>query len=202
LPSRRSVLRTIRVTDSLDQVLTKEARERSVSVNTLANGILTKYCEWDKYQDKTHRVSIPQATVEILFGDASQETLVKAAKETGNRVVEMGLFLFGASGPQTVIQYLELLGKYVGTFRLEEKVVGDVLVMEFYHGMGIQYSQYLSSAIQTALERAGAPRPEIDLANHVVSVKLPLVRHKPLRPANTDLFGQDDISPAQEEEDG
>jgi hypothetical protein len=190
LSGKRSVLRTIRLTKTLDQALLKEAEDRSVSFNTLANGILSKYCEWDRFQEKTHRVTMPQIMLETLFRNTSQETLAKATKEMGNRIVEMSLFYFGASDVRSVLRFLEVLGKYSGYLRLEEKIVGNAMVLEFFHRFEMQFSQYWSATVQIALQKAGGPRPEIDVANHVVSVKIPLEFYKPARVEVTDIFAQ------------
>ena len=174
----------------MDQALMKEADERSVSFNTLANGILNKYCEWDRFQEKTHRVRVPQVMLDLLFRSASKETLAKATKEMGDRIGEMTLFFLGASNVRGVVRFLEILGKYTGYLRLEERIIGDTMVLEFYHRFEMQFSQYWGASIQLALQKAGAPRPEMDIANHVVSVKIPMTLYGPSRVEVTDIFAQ------------
>jgi hypothetical protein len=47
--NKKTVLRTIRLSKGLDELLQKDANSKRITVGALISTILTKYSQWDRY---------------------------------------------------------------------------------------------------------------------------------------------------------
>ncbi|MDQ5870552.1 MAG: hypothetical protein M3530_12625, partial [Thermoproteota archaeon] len=50
--AKKTVLKTIRMTQELDDILHKDSGTKKIGVNTLVSTIFTKYAEWDRFAEK------------------------------------------------------------------------------------------------------------------------------------------------------
>ena len=50
--NKKTVLRTIRLSKGLDELLQKDAISKRITVGALIFTILTKYSQWDRYTEK------------------------------------------------------------------------------------------------------------------------------------------------------
>jgi hypothetical protein len=49
---KKTLLRTIRITHELEDILQRDAKFKRISVNALISSIMTKYAEWDRYRER------------------------------------------------------------------------------------------------------------------------------------------------------
>jgi hypothetical protein len=61
----RSVLRTIRLPENIDQVLVSEPESRDLSPNALSSSIMTKFAERDRFAGRFHFISLTWCGSEI-----------------------------------------------------------------------------------------------------------------------------------------
>ena len=54
----RTLIRTIRISKALDSLLRKDAKTKRIPVNALISSIMTKYAEWDRYNERFGVISI------------------------------------------------------------------------------------------------------------------------------------------------
>ena len=47
--SKKTVLKTMRISDYINTLLEKDAESKGVSVNALISMVMTKYAEWDRF---------------------------------------------------------------------------------------------------------------------------------------------------------
>ncbi|HKR74034.1 MAG TPA: hypothetical protein VJR94_07975 [Candidatus Nitrosocosmicus sp.] len=47
--NKKTVLKTIRITQELDNLLQKDAKAKGMNVNSYINSIFTKHTEWDRF---------------------------------------------------------------------------------------------------------------------------------------------------------
>jgi biotin-(acetyl-CoA carboxylase) ligase len=51
---KKTLLRIIRITQELEDLLQKDAKLKRISVNALISSIMTKYAEWDRYRERVY----------------------------------------------------------------------------------------------------------------------------------------------------
>ena len=49
---KRTLIRTIRISKALDSLLRKDAKTKRIPVDALVSSIMTKYAEWDRYNER------------------------------------------------------------------------------------------------------------------------------------------------------
>ena len=130
----RTVLRSLRLSKSLDEAMQHEAINRSVSVNSFAASILDKYFEWDILAEKFRFIALPDEMLASLVGALDNETLDKLGKKAGSVIPkEVMLFWFKTVDLETFISYLSFHSKYLRT--AEYKIVreGKNVVVTAHH---------------------------------------------------------------------
>lgn len=78
----RMVIRTVRLTKELDEILAEDAHLRRTNLNALISTILTKYAEWDRYAERLSHISVPTT----LFRDLLDLITDEDALATRTRV--------------------------------------------------------------------------------------------------------------------
>jgi hypothetical protein len=173
----KPVLRSIRVSAGLSESLTREARSRRVSVNSLVSSVLEKYDEWDRMAEKFGLVQIPSDLFKLFLSSLDAEKLPEVAKEAGRTFPkEAVLFWFKEVDYQNLVRYLELQSEYQFQNQLlhhEVTVSRGKVTIVLHHLFGergsIWFLSYLSEAIRTNLGVA----PIADMTNNSVRLEFP-----------------------------
>lgn len=66
---KKTILRTIRITQELDDLLKVDAQESNLSVNALIDKIMMKYTEWDRHAKKFGFVSLSSETFRSILNE-------------------------------------------------------------------------------------------------------------------------------------
>src|SRR5438445_12176237 len=111
----KTVLRTIRLSKGLDELLQKDANSKRISVGALISTILTKYSQWDRYTEKFDMITFRHATLRAILEATGDEVLVRKAREVGAKIPrEFLMFWFKKTELELYFRYVELLGIYGG----------------------------------------------------------------------------------------
>jgi hypothetical protein len=129
--NKKTVLRTIRLTKELDELLQKDANSKRISVGALISTILSKYSQWDRYTEKFDMITFRQETLRAILEATEAEVLVRKARETGAKISkEFLMFWFKKTDLGSYLQYLELLCNYGGFARYECESDGHTYVIQ------------------------------------------------------------------------
>jgi len=77
---RKTILKTIRISQELDELLQKDAQLQRSTVNALISSIFTKYSEWDRYEEKFGYVSVTRQLFRALLEAAGEEKIASSPK--------------------------------------------------------------------------------------------------------------------------
>src|SRR5438270_4413932 len=128
--NKKTVLRTIRLSKQLDDVLQKDADSKRISVGALLSSILTKYSEWDRYTEKFEMITFRQETLKAILAATDDEVLITKGREIGAKIPkEFLMFWFKKMDLETYVRYLELLCNYGGFERFELQEEGKAYVI-------------------------------------------------------------------------
>jgi len=148
----KTVLRSVRLPKQLEEILSKDAKAKGLSVNALVSTILTKYAEWDRFAEKFGFVTITRTGFRAIHDALDKDTLVKLAVELGSQNPrEMTLFWFKKLNFETFLSYLNLICRYgrVGEYELE--MDGKNCTILFHHGLGFNVSHYIGHFLTEAV---------------------------------------------------
>ncbi|MFQ5920211.1 MAG: hypothetical protein ACE5I4_09260, partial [Thermoplasmata archaeon] len=77
----KSVVRSIRITKELDDLIRADAEDKGLTVNALVSSILTKYAEWDRYADRFGFVTITRNGFRTYVEAIEEEKLTEIGEE-------------------------------------------------------------------------------------------------------------------------
>src|SRR5262245_2360288 len=83
---KNTILRKIRIDKDLDDALYEDAKEHGVSQNALISSILVRYFDWDRYSERSGRVSMPNEALKIIIESIDGDKLKTAAQQFAESV--------------------------------------------------------------------------------------------------------------------
>jgi hypothetical protein len=170
---KRTVIRTVRLTKELDEILAEEAKLKRTNLNSLMFSIFVKYAEWDRYAERIGHISVPTTLFRALVDLISDEdALAKLADRLGVELVkETTLFWFRAINQETLLRFLSLAFKYGGAAEIKIEDEGPYVTLIVYHKVGrkgsIFYEHYFDKMIRTYLKAI----PEFESTENSVTVR-------------------------------
>jgi len=172
---KRDIVRTIRLTESLNSTLESDARLLGVSVSSLVSSILTRYAEWDRLAQKFGFVSVDKEILRSILEATDETALRRAGKEEGSRrAVEMQRFWFGSDGWEKYDKMSDLISRFTGLYRKEVRRVGEDVVFIFNHELGHEWSVYLKETITAIAQEVANIDPVVRVTRSGVLVRLKL----------------------------
>ena len=79
---KKSILRTIRLSEDTDDLIENDAQEQNISANALIGKIMTRYAEWGRFIEKTSYVTIASPLFRALIGEVSDQKLEEIAEDS------------------------------------------------------------------------------------------------------------------------
>ena len=165
LGKKKSVLRSIRISQELDELLQKDAENKRVSVNSLISTMMTKYAEWDRFADKFGYVTLTTETFKTILEITDEKKLSELAKVMGSRLPkEVMLFWFKKTDMEAFLSYVAIYGKYSNLFQYELEKEGDRYTITAHHELGDKWSMFLKVFIGEAMKETLRITPEFEVS--------------------------------------
>ncbi|MEK0325374.1 MAG: hypothetical protein QQN63_06680 [Nitrosopumilus sp.] len=162
---KKTVLRSIRISQELDELLQKDAKNKRISVNALISTMMIKYAEWDRFADKFGYVTLTSETFKTILEITDEKKLSELAKVMGARLPkEVMLFWFKKTDLEAFLSYIDLYGKYSGLFQYELDKEGDRYTITAHHELGENWSTFLKIFIGEAMKDTLGIIPEFEVS--------------------------------------
>jgi len=171
--NKKTVLRSIRLSKGLDELLQKDADSKRITVGALVSTILTKYSQWDRYTEKFDMITFRQETLRAILEATDDEALIRKAREIGAKIPrEFLLFWFKKADLESYLRYLELLCNYGGFARYELESNGHMYVITLLHNMGEKWSLFLKYVMEEGIMSTIGilPRFEVNKGSLVIKI--------------------------------
>ncbi len=154
---KKTVLRTVRLSEELDGILEKDARVNRTSVNALISSIMEKYARWDRYTKKFRYISIPTTIFSALLDLADENALATVAERLGEELPkEITSFWFKKFNLETYLQYISNAAEYGNVLEAEIESERGNYTISIHHEYGKKWSTALKhfhdKAIRTYLK--------------------------------------------------
>ena len=151
--SEHTSVKTIRLAKSLEKSLEREAKSRSMSLNSFVSSILIRYDEWDRLAEKFGMMSIPPDEIIAMLDNLSDAQIEKTAKKCGESIPKAVMdFWFSKTSPEAFLKYLSLRMTYQRLVNNEVLSGAEgqlVLIARHEHGRkwSVWSCNYLAQAI-------------------------------------------------------
>ncbi|MEE9164390.1 MAG: hypothetical protein V3U17_06335 [Thermoplasmata archaeon] len=172
--TRKSVVRSIRITKELDDLIRQVAKNAGGSVNALISSILTKYAEWDRYADRFGFVTVPRDIFRSLINAVDEEKLADLAEGFGPaKAREMVLLWFKRVNPETQLRWLSFQMRYgrLGNYEIETGKDEDTIAL--HHDLGVKFSLLLSRGIEQVFESIPNISPQLSVEENALAIRFP-----------------------------
>jgi hypothetical protein len=169
---RKSVLKTIRFSESLARSLEKEAAEEGTTVNANVNLIISRHFDWHKKANEFGFVSVHKPVFMSLFGELDEKTLARIGREVLTASWrEMAMFWFQDSSPDGILDALSLRSKFGSKMRTRMTREEDMYTVVCHHDFGPKWSIVLKSALQEFVRKSFLVEPRITAGESVVTAR-------------------------------
>ena len=172
--THRSVTRTVRIDDDVDQMFTEMADRERVSTNHLVNKALRRYGEWEVLAERYGFVAISSRMLGALFERLSIEEARKMGREAGgSSTVEFIQFYFKKFNYDTTMRTLEVLGhQYARNYTFEKSDEDNEEMIIMKHGRGPKTSAYMAEALIALFGQLGMKIDVMETEDQIVA-KIP-----------------------------
>jgi hypothetical protein len=145
---------TARLSKELQDVLLGDAERNGITASSLVNRIVKKYVEWDRHAEKFKFVLLSADAFRTLLELMDDKTLTNAAETINLEYLEaLTLFWFKKINLDTVLETVNLLGKYSGLFEHELDHIDGSHVISLKHGLGKKWSYYVGALIRQFIKK-------------------------------------------------
>jgi hypothetical protein len=172
--NKKTTLRTVRLSQELDDALRKIASEKRISLNTLVALIFTKFVEWDRLAEEFDLVSIQRKILCSIMDATDEDKLEQIAKKYGSELPKEGMmFWFKEVNQDAFLSGLSNIFKYGNLAKLEVDERKGNRVMVAQHDLGSAGSKFLRNFINAAAISTIGQAPEFEVTPNSILVKIP-----------------------------
>jgi hypothetical protein len=146
----KSVIRTIRIDEDLNEALEKTALHDNTSVNFVVNNALREHIEWSSVITKIGFSIFPQSLMTKFFEKLTDKECVELGEIIARDHLKPFLeYRFGSVSFENWIRIAREFAKYIGGFKFltERRKEGETLMI-FEHGRGIKWSNIYKGITQ------------------------------------------------------
>jgi hypothetical protein len=168
---KKTVVRSIRLTKEIDDVLQGDAEVNGVSVGGLINRIMNKYAEWDRYADKFGYVCLAAESFRSILEEVDDTKLENVGAALGSDVPKsVTMFWFKKINLETLLKMFSLYGKYSGQFVVEIDTQEENYVLTLHHNLGKKWSTYLGPFMSQFVRSALRVVPHTEVTDNMVVI--------------------------------
>lgn len=164
MPAKKTVLRSIRISQEHAELLEHDAHKNGLSFNALISTMIARYVEWDRYADRFGVIVMTHEGHKNMLDLMDDEKIVTLATQSGTRIpMEMTLFWFKKLNLQTFFSFIALHSKYSRAYDYELESEGRNYTITFHHEFGPKYTTFLRHYFDQAIRNIVGVAPKIEL---------------------------------------
>nr|MDO8097634.1 hypothetical protein [Candidatus Njordarchaeota archaeon] len=176
---KKMVLRTIRLTREIDDLLQENAREKGVSASAFINQLVKKFVEWDKPAERFGRVIFTSETFHSILMEVDDRKLEDLGNAVGSSTPKaIAVSLFKKLNLDTFLKTISLIGEYSGDYTSEIELKEGNCVITFRHHHGSKWSIYLESYISQFAKTAVGVVTDGDIVGDLVVLRFRVPQSK------------------------
>jgi len=162
---RQSVVKTIRLSNDLNDFLNREAQKTSQTVSSLTSEILTSYRERYRYNDKLKPVTLLPTTLALLIETVDDDELIRLGPLIAHEVLMYNEHVLGEERSPQGLEWCinEMLPEshWFSCFRSDE----DHMIT---HQLGKKWGVFLSSFLSSLVEMQTGVRADLVVDGGVI----------------------------------
>lgn len=162
-------MKTFRIPEELDEVLSEAARDNDTSLTEQYVLVLRNYVRYDRLARKFGFVSLSKSTLRALLEALSEEQLREVAASQSGRVDALSEFFFKKKDRDSVLGVIDLFSKYGGLFEYTTALTEGELVVTLRTDLGSKGAFYLAQFWEPALKSILGPVQKVEIVENQVT---------------------------------
>ena len=151
---------TFRIDEKYEKGLRKEAEEKRISLNTLANQIFGDHVELDQYMKKFGMVEMSKGSFRELLHSLDEKNIINFAKSIGSKEPkDFILFKWKELTVNSISDFIKMYFEHCGYGMCDMEINDGVSMVSIHHEFGkkgsIFLQAFLEAIIQSTLEKEG-----------------------------------------------
>ena len=166
---------TFRLEKATLEKINFEAEQKGVSMNTIAQNILSQYFGWQAGATKAGMIPVHKTVLSLVFDKLSEQDVIKIAELFANvKVKNMLLVLRNNYSP---VDFLDMFEAWLKSSSLAhtKHINHDTQVYTITHEMGNKWSIYLRHMLQTVLHNMGLKGITFESTDDTIMFRVPLL---------------------------
>jgi hypothetical protein len=160
--------------DMLDRI-SLEAEQKGVSMNSVAQNIISDYFNWSAYAPKAGMIPLHKTVLGMMVDRLSEKDIIEIADLFGKvKAKNMVLILRNDYNARAFLDVFESWLKS-SSVSLTKHINHDTEVYTVTHELGIKWSTYLSHMLQVIFNDVGLNDVIIEKTDDIVMFKIPLL---------------------------
>ena len=158
MKSKKTSTVTFRIDEEYEKGLRKEAEEKRISLNVLANQIFGDYIEFDKIMKRFGMVEMSKGSFKNLLNSLDEKSIINFASSIGSKEPrDFVLFKWRELTADTVSQFIKMYFERCGYGTCDMQVDGMTSTISIHHDFGengsIFLKAFLEATVQSSLGR-------------------------------------------------
>jgi hypothetical protein len=169
--AKKTVLRSIRISQESADLLEQDAQKKGLSFNALISTLIAKYVEWDRYAERFGFIMMTHEGHKNMLDLIDDEKVVEHATRMGARIpMEMTLFWFKRLNLQSFFSFIALHSKYSKAYHYEIENEGRSHTLTFHHDLGPKYTIFLRHYFDQAIRNIVGVAPKVDVRQTTLTI--------------------------------
>lgn len=171
--SKKTIIRSFRISEESFNVLEEEAARHNVSVNTLVDQIIGVHTSYERFMEKFGMMRMARSTFRRLLEISPEDRVAEAAREHMKEMGKIAIIAkYGELNLTSVLGALSLMMTYGGWGDFHETESSHYRrVITLMHPMGQNGSIYLSSFVKALFEEINV-EPRITITDQAVVIEI------------------------------
>lgn len=158
--SKKTSTITFRIDEKYEKGLRKEAEEKRISMNTLANQIFGDHVELDQYMKKFGMIEMSKGSFRELLNSLDEKNIINFAKSVGSKEPkDFILFKWKELSPETITEFIKMYFEHCGYGMCDMQKEESTSTVSVHHEFGkngsVFLKAFLEAIIQSTLEKEG-----------------------------------------------
>jgi len=169
---RKTHNRTLRIPESLEHSLEKEAADEGTTVNADVNSILNRHFNWGKKLQDFGIAEIPKSLLKSILEGCDDETLTRIGREVGLPLwKEMAEFWNQDSSLDGILDFQTERAKFDPNLQTKVTREEGAYTITIHHDYGPKWSIMAKSALQELVKQSFHVDPKATAGESVVTAR-------------------------------
>lgn len=163
---------TFRIDEEYEKGLRKEAEEKRISMNTLANQIFGDHVEFDQFMKKFGMVEMSKGSFKDLLNSLDEKNIINFAKSIGSKEPkDFILFKWKELTSDTVSKFIKMYFEKCGYGMCDMQIDDGANNVSVHHDFGKKGSLFLKAFLEAIVQSSLERDSNVSITDNSVTLK-------------------------------